>query len=181
MQLYPYHRIKTVSLGRYRIELGELATETGPSPYSIVRMRPFACVAAFVEGRLALVRQYRHSVDGWTLELPAGGVEPGEDPQAGALRELREETGLVPSEVIDLGVVYPSIGSTDEKCYLFAVRCLQERVTCEPDPGEQTELVYMSREELEHMMDDGTLVYPELYVAWLKLQRAGLLDQLFGA
>ncbi len=48
------------------------------------------------QGRVALVRQYRYPMGEETLELPAGKLEPGEDPRDSGLRELAEETGLVP-------------------------------------------------------------------------------------
>ena len=177
MKPFPYHIVSTHSLGRYDVELGELDTSQGPSPYSIVRMRPFSCCFAVVEGRLALVRQYRYSVDSWQLELPAGGIEDGETPRQAAVRELREETGLVAREVHDLGMVYPSVGSTDEQCHLFAMRCVRG-AQVDFDRGERTELVLLTRAELEDMIDDGSMLYPGVYVALVKLQRQGLLDEL---
>jgi ADP-ribose pyrophosphatase len=144
-------------------------------------MRPFACCVAFIEGRLAMVRQFRYSVSSWQLELPAGGIEDGEQPSAAAVRELREETGLVAREVFDLGMVYCSVGSTDEECHLFAMSCEKELVATNPDRGEQTELVLLTRKQIERMMDDGSLVYPPLYVAWVKLQRMGMLEELLWA
>lgn len=179
MEPFDYRMISSQELGRYRIELGELATPEGPSPYSIVRMRGFSCCFVTVGGRLAMVRQYRHSVGSWQLELPAGGIEQGETPQEAAIRELAEEAGLVADELMDLGMVYPSVGSTDERCHIFAGRstgaCARHF-----DRGEQAELVLLSRQEVERMFDDGSAVYPALYVAWLKLERRGLLDELFG-
>lgn len=179
MEPFEYRTISSQELGRYRVELGELATPEGPSPYSIVRMRGFSCCFVTVDGWLAMVRQYRYSVSSWQLELPAGGIERGETPREAAARELAEEVGLVADELIDLGMVYPSVGSTDERCYIFAGKSTG---TCARnlDRGEQTELVLLSRQEVEQMIDDGSAVYPALYVAWLKLERLGLLDKLFG-
>lgn len=176
---FAYHELEKQQLGRYLIELGELSTPQGPSPYSIVHMKPFACCAASVGGKLAMVRQFRYSVGSWQLELPAGGIEAGELPREAAVRELREETGLVACDVRDLGMVYPSVGSTDEQCHVFACRCEDALVRRELDRGEQTELLLLSREEVERMMAEGSLVYPPLFVAWLKLERMGMLDELF--
>ena len=179
MKPFAYRELESHELGRYRIELGELATELGPSPYSIVHMKPFACCVAVIDGRLAMVRQFRYSVGAWQLELPAGGIEVGETPAQAAVRELREETGLVAGGLVDLGMVYPSVGSTDEECHIFATRCEGAPRVRRLDRGEQTELVLLDRAEVERMMDDGTLRYPALYVAWLRLARKGLLDDLF--
>ena len=176
---FPYTLLKSVPLGRYRIDLAQLETPQGPSPYSVVRMRPFACCVASVDGRLALVRQYRYAVDSWQLELPAGGIDAGESPAEAARRELREETGYVASELVSLGMVYPSAGSTDEECHIFATRCGGESLAPVFDRGEQCELVLVDRAEAERLMDDGTIAYVPLYVAWMRLQRMGLLDDLF--
>ena len=175
---FPYRTLSTHQLGRYEIELGELACEDGPSPYSFIRMRPFASCVAFVDGKLALVRQYRYSVDDWRLEVCAGGIDDGEDPRDAAVRELREETGLVAEQVWSLGVQHPSVGSTDEECHLFAMRCSSERVPCEFDRGEATELVLFTREEAEELLDADLASYMPLFTAWVKLTRMGLIDEL---
>ena len=179
MEPFPYRMLEMTPLGRYRVELGELSTPSGPSPYSIVHMKPFACCVASVRGRLAMVRQFRYSVGDWQLELPAGGIEAGETPVQAALRELREETGLEAHDVIELGMTYPSVGSTDEECHLFAMLCDSRVHETSFDRGEQTQLLCLRRQEVERMMDEGELKYPPLYVAWVKLERLGLLDELF--
>ena len=176
---YPYRVVNRTRIGRFEVEQAELVTPDGPAPYSVVHMRPFACCAAFVDGKLAFVRQYRYAVGAYQLELPAGGIEPGERPQEAAVRELREETGLVCERVHDLGTLYTSAGSTDEHCYLYAMRCARERVASAPDAGEQIEVMLLDRSEVERLMDEGSLCHPSFYVAWVRLMRAGLLDELF--
>ena len=179
MEQFPFTSLSRTRLGRYEIELAELDTPQGRSPYSIVHMRPFACCLAVVNHKLALVRQYRYAVDSWQLELPAGGVELGESPEAAALRELTEETGLVPSASFYLGMAYPSAGSTDEECHMVVALCDGSRTERQLDVGEQTELVMLSRSEVEQLLDSGSFAYMPLYVMWLKLERMGLLDCLF--
>jgi len=69
--------------------------------------------------QVLMVRQYRYVFQRELLELPAGKLDPDEDPLTGALRELKEETGAVPKEIVSLGRVLPSPGCFGEVLHLF--------------------------------------------------------------
>ena len=69
------------------------------------------CVAALTEdGCLLFVRQFRYPYQKVLLELPAGKLDPGEDPLEAGKRELREETGAEAARYESLGELYPSPG-----------------------------------------------------------------------
>ena len=70
------------------------------------------------DGRLVLVRQYRHPVQETLWELVAGGMEPGEDPIQSARRELLEETGYHARDLEPILDFYPSPGILSEKMHL---------------------------------------------------------------
>jgi ADP-ribose pyrophosphatase len=76
--------------------------------------------------RVYFVRQYRHPIKGMLLELPAGGVEAGEDPLSAAKRELREEVGLEGRDWRLLGSFFSSPGFANEHLHAFVVRDLVE-------------------------------------------------------
>ena len=78
------------------------------------------------DGRIYLVRQFRYALGEEIWELPAGKLEPGEDPFESAKRELSEECGLSADNYIDLGVVYPTVGYDSEKIYLWAATGLHK-------------------------------------------------------
>ncbi len=78
------------------------------------------CIAPVdAEGNVYLVEQYRYPMRETTLELPAGKLEPGEDPDAAIARELREETGFHSDRIQKLGVIYPTPGFCTEKLHLY--------------------------------------------------------------
>ncbi|HLF55232.1 MAG TPA: NUDIX hydrolase [Thermoanaerobaculia bacterium] len=82
-----------------------------------------AIVPVDAEGRVLLVRQYRHATGGeWLLEVPAGKLEPGEEPIAAAARECEEETGFRPGRLDPLGFIWTTPGFTDERIHLFLAR-----------------------------------------------------------
>lgn len=78
-----------------------------------------AIVAVNEKGELLLVRQYRHAVGKTLLEIPAGKLEPGEEPMASARRELLEETGCEAERLIKLISFYSTPGFTTEELHLF--------------------------------------------------------------
>lgn len=79
-----------------------------------------AIVALDAEGRVALVRQYRHPLGATLLELPAGTLDvEGEPPVAAAHRELAEEVGVAAERLTPLGSVWNSAGWSDERTSLF--------------------------------------------------------------
>ena len=82
--------------------------------------------AADDQDRIVLIRQYRYPVGRFVYELPAGLVEPGENPRQAAVRELFEETGLTLTPVEDHGwgrPFYTTVGMTDESCATVFGRC----------------------------------------------------------
>lgn len=81
------------------------------------------CVAALTEeNEILFVRQFRYPYHEALLEVPAGKLEPGEDPFEAMKREQREETGTTGKDYVNLGKLYPSPGYTNEIIYLYACR-----------------------------------------------------------
>lgn len=123
---------------------------------------PGAVVVAAVEasGDVVLVRQYRHPLRDYLVELPAGGLEPGEDPADAAKRELREEVGLVAENWTSLGHFYSSPGFANERLDAFLATGVH-KVDADPDEDEDIEVVRMPLSELldhpERILDAKTL------------------------
>src|SRR5581483_457414 len=78
-----------------------------------------AAVAVDADGRVCLLRQYRHAARGWVWELPAGKLDPGEGPLATAQRELQEEAAAQAARWTALGEVLSSPGVFTEVVHLF--------------------------------------------------------------
>ncbi len=69
--------------------------------------------------RVVLIENYRHTVDGRLLEIPAGTLEPNEDPTEAARRELTEETGYLAGSLVHLFTFMPSPGLLSERMHLY--------------------------------------------------------------
>lgn len=83
-----------------------------------------AVLALDAADQVLMVTQYRYVFSKPMLELPAGKLDPGEDPVTGALRELKEETGAEPEEISSLGRIIPAPGCYGETLHLFLARNL---------------------------------------------------------
>lgn len=71
------------------------------------------------EGQVILIRQYRYPVEEELIEIPAGKLDPGEDPWECARRETEEEIGLIPGRLVKLATFYTTPGFCNENFYLF--------------------------------------------------------------
>ncbi len=76
-------------------------------------------IPVFPDGTVGLVRQYRHPAVRYLLEAPAGTLNPGEDPETGAARELEEELGFVADRLEKLSEFFISPGFLEEKMWLY--------------------------------------------------------------
>lgn len=110
----------------------------------LVRHPGAAAVVPFLEeDRVLLIRQYRFATGGEILEIPAGKLDPGEQPEACAARELLEETGYRAGRLEKLGAIWTSPGMTDEVIHLYSAFDL-ELAEQQLDPDEIIELVPMA-------------------------------------
>ena len=100
-----------------------------------------AIVAVDTDDNVLLVNQFRQAVGKVLLEIPAGGIEPGEDPVAAVRRELREETGYLPRKVERGGGFYSTPGYGTEYLHLY----LATDLTPSPLSAEDTESIEMVR------------------------------------
>ena len=113
-------------------------------------------LAAFDDGTIALVRQYRHPAVRYLLELPAGTLNDQEAPEAGAARELEEELGLVAGKLEKLCEFFVSPGFCEEKMWLYLATDLTETAQ-RLDDDEMIEVVRLPIERALQMITDGEI------------------------
>ena len=113
-------RILQVHVDTVEIPNGDIATrEVADHPGGV------AVLPLDEENRVLAVTQFRYVFGKPLLEIPAGKLEPGEDPGEAGLRELREETGATPGRYESMGRILPSPGCYGEILYLYLARDLQ--------------------------------------------------------
>jgi ADP-ribose pyrophosphatase len=129
---------------------------------AIVRHRPsVVLIPVQDDGRIVMIRQYRHALERDIWELPAGNVDEGESAEAAAARECEEEIGQVPAKVERLGSFYPTPGYCDEEMIFFRVSGLRPPApgsTHKPDEDEDIESRAMSAADAKAMVKRGEVI-----------------------
>ena len=147
----------------FSVEVEKVVLPNGrETELAIVRHRPSVVLIPIQDdGRIVMIRQYRHALKRDIWELPAGNVDSGESAEAAAARECEEEIGQVPTRVERLGSFYPTPGYCDEEMIFFRVSGLQPPPPDSPhrpDEDEDIETRVMPTAEARAMVARGEIV-----------------------
>jgi ADP-ribose pyrophosphatase len=149
----------------------EFARGAPAQTYHAVAQADYISIVALTPaGKIPIVRQYRPALEAFTWELPAGLVDPGEEPADGCRRELLEETGLTARAVHLLGEHSPCTGRLDNRVHTFFVEAGKQIAGFEPEPGITVKLV--SPAEIVRMIRAGDFM-AQLHVGALLLAELG--------
>ena len=109
-----------------------------------------------VDDKFIFEKQYRYALQEEIIEMPAGKLEKGEVPLEAAKRELLEETGYRPIEMIHLGDSYPTPGYSSEVIHLYYCPKAVKEVR-HLDSDENIDLIYLTLEEIEKLIAENTI------------------------
>lgn len=116
-----------------------------------------AALPLLEDGRALLVKQFRYPTGEVLLEIPAGKLEPGEDPVACIRRELAEEVGYRPGKLVHLASVWTTPGFTNEIIHLYLATQLEE-AALERDADEFLEIVRLSKQEVLDYLNSESII-----------------------
>ena len=149
--------------------------ENGKEAFREVIRHPGAVAVLALDGEeILLVRQYRYCIGQELLEIPAGKLEPGEEPMSAAARELSEETGSICGELIPLGKYYGSAGCMDEGIHLYFGR-IACNACAHPDEDELLTVERCTPAALEQKMAAGEIPDGKTLAAFALAKAKGLL------
>lgn len=128
---------------------------------------------------LVLVRQFRFGIDEFSVEIPGGVMDPGEDPIAAGLRELQEETGYVGTKARLLGSVHPNPAMQNNRCHLVLVEDAHPAMELEWDPDEEFEIMTRPVDAVYELAYQGGITHAMVMDAlllfsphWARLRRS---------
>jgi ADP-ribose pyrophosphatase len=116
-------------------------------------------VALTPSGHIVLVRQFRYGIDEFSLEIPGGVIDAGEDPVSAGLRELREETGFSGAPAKLLGTVRPNPAMQSNRCHFVFVEQAEKMHDLEWDPDEELQVITLPVDEVLALARSGGIVH----------------------
>ena len=125
--------------------------------YSVVRGDAAAVIALTKDKKILMQRQYRHPVREWFLQIPAGMIERGEDPQKAAQRELLEETGYQARTLIHIGTLFFTPGLLKQKAHIFVGFDAHKVQEPQLDPGEDVEFLLVPFDDVFNFIVRGEI------------------------
>lgn len=118
------------------------------------------------DGRVILVKQYRLGTKDFSLEIPGGMLNEGEEPLGAAARELLEETGYAGEEPILLGVVDPNPAIQTNRCYTYLINNVAFRTTPQQDSTEDIEVQSVPLADIPRLIHEGKITHALVIAAF---------------
>jgi ADP-ribose pyrophosphatase len=117
------------------------------------------------DGKVVMIRQFRHGSKDVTLEIPGGVVEEASS-EAAALRELMEETGFTGEKIAHLGTTSPNPAIFSNLCHTYLVENAEKVADSDLDPDEDIDVVLVPLEEIPALIREGTINHALVIVAF---------------
>ncbi len=128
--------------------------------FSVINAPDWVNVIAITPDRhLVLVRQFRYGIDEFSLEIPGGVIEHGEDPVVAGARELEEETGYTGEKARLLGSVHPNPALQSNRCHLVLVENVRKTHPLGWDDDEEIEVLTKPVEEVYALAGRGGITH----------------------
>ena len=122
----------------------------------VIKHKEAICVLPVEGDSIILVKQFRYPVNKELIEIPAGIIESGEEPEEAAERELKEETGYRAKSMKKVLSFYSSPGFTNEKLHLFIAEGLEPGKQ-QMDPDEEIDVIKVRGEDLYDKILNGEI------------------------
>ncbi len=151
---------KLIDLGEVKIHRDKIVSKTGfRADHLRLSLHDFTIIVPVLDrDRLVFIWNYRHPIQGWELELPAGLVDDGESPATGARRELKEETGYSARSWKRLGWLHTLPGISPQRAHVFLASGLR-RGSVKREPYEQMKVRVLSAAEAYRLLESGRIVH----------------------
>ncbi len=165
------HKSRNFILEREEVELfggGQVSRDR------VVHNGAAVMIPVLTDGRVIMVKQYRHPIRNELIEFPAGTIDLGEQPSTCARRELVEEIGKSAGELIDIGILYPCPGFCSEIQYLFVARDMTE-ASLDRDEDELIEILTLSVSEIVELIKQQRILDGKTIAAFYRAQALGYL------